>query len=105
MLGCVGIPRNVLLLWEDAVTVWLVQWRSLHPLGGCVGMAGMPYPPMQISTPQHLTTLIRILVINGQEALFAFGRYVVGELQSGVGAVGESQDEDMLVVDVVGGAR
>ena len=56
MLGCVVIPRNALLLWEDAVTVWLVQWSPLHPLGGCVGMAGMPYPPMQISTPQHLTT-------------------------------------------------
>ena len=28
-----------------AVLAWLVQWRPLHPLVGCVGMAGMPYPP------------------------------------------------------------
>ena len=29
---------------------WLVQWRPLHPLGGCVGMAGMPYPPIIAQT-------------------------------------------------------
>ena len=60
------------------------------------------YANLNTLTSQHLTTLIRILVINGQEALFAFGRDEVGELQSGVGAVGKSQDEDMLVGDVVG---
>ena len=37
------------ILWEDAVAALLVQWRPLHPLRGCVGMAGMPYPP--ISAP------------------------------------------------------
>ena len=28
-----------------AVLAWLVHLRQVHPLRGCVGMAGMPYPP------------------------------------------------------------
>ncbi len=45
-LGCVILSHGTrrihrsLLLWEDAVPAWLVQWRPLHPLVGCVGMAG-----------------------------------------------------------------
>ena len=45
-LGCVVLfhgTRRIhrsLLLWEDAVAALLVHLRQLHPLGGCVGMAG-----------------------------------------------------------------
>ena len=38
---------------------WLVQWRPLHPLGGCVGMAGMPYPPIIAQT--GWTKILRVL--------------------------------------------
>ena len=38
---------------------WLVQWRPLHPLGGCVGMAGMPYPPIIVQT--GWTKILRVL--------------------------------------------
>ena len=50
-LGCVVLfhgTRRIhrsLLLWEDAVAALLVHLRQVHPLRGCVGMAGMPYPP------------------------------------------------------------
>ena len=50
-LGCVILSHGTrrihrsLLLWEDAVAAWLVHLRQVHPLRGCVGMAGMPYPP------------------------------------------------------------
>ena len=30
---------------HGSLLLWLVQWGPLHPLGGCVGMAGMPHPP------------------------------------------------------------
>ena len=47
------------ILWEDAVAALLVQWRPLHPLGGCVGMAGMPYPPIIAQTGG--TKILRVL--------------------------------------------
>ncbi len=45
-LGCVVLSHGTrrihrsLLLWEDAVAAWLVHLRQVHPLRGCVGMAG-----------------------------------------------------------------
>ncbi len=45
-------PRNLLIMWLRADGVgWLrgdgCGWRG----GGCVGMAGMPYPPINTSAP------------------------------------------------------
>ena len=39
----------------------LVQLRQLHPLevSGCVGMAGMPYPPTSAALLHHIATLVK----------------------------------------------
>ncbi|WP_455944217.1 hypothetical protein [Leyella stercorea] len=38
-------PRNLLIIWLRADGCVRMAW------GGCVGMAGMPYPPINTSAP------------------------------------------------------
>ena len=66
MLWCAVIPRN-----SQKQGAWV--WQGCHTL-----LCKSQHP--NTSPSHHHNSLIRILIVNGQEALFAFGRDEVGEL-------------------------